>query len=408
MYFMFLVVITTLIVMDYAAKRRRYNLTSNYCGPRIYPIFGTTEIFKSREVEDFLRTIGELSVKYGPMYRIWMGHELVVVVEDPAILKTLLSSPKYITKHSFYIVTANKFKRHLDGKEFDIYADVSLATLDIVCESTMGAKIGAQTSSDCGYVNAVEELTNIINKRGVNVWYWSDLIFGILAPKMKERQDHLIKILHSFTDNVIIKRRNALLRKQKPEDAPPLTEVDLDARKRAVLLDVLLQSAINGKPLTNADIREEVDTFIFGGHDTAATTVSFALYCLSRHPEVQSQAFQEICEVIGTDKNKPVTYKDLQNLKYLECIIKETLRLYPSGPVIGRQALEDSKIGEYSIPADTNIVVPIYFMLRNPSSFPDPDKFNPDRFLPPEVSTFLELGHFRFGKAFVNIFLQKH
>ncbi|XP_037915759.1 cytochrome P450 4d2-like isoform X2 [Hermetia illucens] len=193
---------------------------------------------------------------------------------------------------------------------------------------------------------------------------------------MKERQDHLIKILHSFTDNVIIKRRNALLRKQKPED-----EVDLDARKRAVLLDVLLQSAINGKPLTNADIREEVDTFIFGGHDTAATTVSFALYCLSRHPEVQSQAFQEICEVIGTDKNKPVTYKDLQNLKYLECIIKETLRLYPSGPVIGRQALEDSKIGEYSIPADTNIVVPIYFMLRNPSSFPDPDKFNPDRFL---------------------------
>lgn len=135
MYFMFLVVITTLIVMDYAAKRRRYNLTSNYCGPRIYPIFGTMEIFKSREVQgacgipiternqylhffllfmfppklhfchwfsDFLRTIGELSVKYGPMYHIWMGKELVVVIEDPAILRTLLSSPKYITMYSFY------------------------------------------------------------------------------------------------------------------------------------------------------------------------------------------------------------------------------------------------------------------------------------------------------------------
>ncbi|XP_037916535.1 cytochrome P450 4d2-like isoform X2 [Hermetia illucens] len=424
MYFILLLVIITFLLVDFLAKIRRYSLTSNYPGPKIYPIFGTTEIFKRRKAEEYLEVFRGYSVKYGPIYRMWIGHELIIFIEDPAILETLLSSPKYINKHSIYgmvkfwlrdglllstgpkwhsrrkiaaaafhykilegfvdvfdrnsHILAKKFKKHLDGNEFDIYWDVSLAALDIICESAMGTKIDAQTSTDCEYIPAVEELSNILCQRVTNVCYWNEGIFGILAPKIKARQDHLVKILHNFTEDVILKRRDALLTNQIKGDgiSPPESK-----RKRAALLDVLLQSTIDGKPLTNADIQEEVDTFMFGGHDTSASAVSFALYRLSRHPEVQSRAFQEICEVIGTDKNKPVTYKDLQSLKYLECVIKETLRLYPSISLLGRRALEDSKIDEYWIPANSNIIVPCHIVLRNPSSFPDPDKFNPDRFL---------------------------
>lgn len=88
---------------------------------------------------------------------------------------------------------------------------------------------------------------------------------------------------------------------------------------------------------------------MFEGHDTTTSAMSFTLYCLSRHPEVQNRAFQEICAVIGTDKNKPVTYRDLQDLKYLECVIKESMRLYPSVPIIGRKMIEDTKIGMLKI-----------------------------------------------------------
>ena len=111
------------------------------------------------------------------------------------------------------------------------------------------------------------------------------------------------------------------------------------------LLDVLLQSTINGAPLNNEDIREEVDTFMFEGHDTTTSGIAFALYLIARHPEVQQKLVDEITHVLGTDKNKPVGYRDLLELKYMEIVIKETLRLYPSVPVIGRQIMEDTVMG---------------------------------------------------------------
>lgn len=128
---------------------------------------------------DYLETFRGFSVKYGPIYRMWMAHELVIFVEDPAILETLLSSPKYAHKHSLYgmikfwlrdglllstgqkwqsrrkittaafhfkilegfvdifdhnsHILAKKFEKHLDGNEFDVYWDLSLAALDIIC-----------------------------------------------------------------------------------------------------------------------------------------------------------------------------------------------------------------------------------------------------------------------------------
>lgn len=120
----------------------------------------------------------------------------------------------------------------------------------------------------------------------------------------------------------------------------------LGSKQRMALLDVLLQSTINGAALSNEDIREEVDTFMFEGHDTTTSGISFALYLISRHPAVQTKLVQEITQVLGTDKTKPVSYRELQDLKYLECVIKETLRLYPSVPAIGREIREDIVLGK--------------------------------------------------------------
>ena len=114
-------------------------------------------------------------------------------------------------------------------------------------------------------------------------------------------------------------------------------------------LDVLLQSTINGKPLSHNDIREEVDTFMFEGHDTTTSGISYCLYLLARHAKVQQRAFNEVIEVLGEDKEKSVTMRDLQDLKYLEAVIKESLRMYPPVPMIGRQITEDTEIGWFLI-----------------------------------------------------------
>ena len=110
-------------------------------------------------------------------------------------------------------------------------------------------------------------------------------------------------------------------------------------------LDVLLQATIDGKPLSHNDIREEVDTFMFAGHDTTTSGISHCLYLLARHAEVQQRVFDEVIQVLGSDKEKPVTMRALHDLKYLEAVIKESLRMYPTAPMIGREIPEDTKIG---------------------------------------------------------------
>lgn len=160
-----------------------------------------------------------------------------------------------------------------------------------------------------------------------------------------KRQKIVLKILHDFTDSVIVARREELANKMKDGKSLVEDEDDVGSRRKLALLDVLLQSSINGQPLTNMDIREEVDTFMFEGHDTTTSGIAFCLYNLAKYPKAQQKAFEEIRTVIGVDVSKPVTQKDLNDLHYLDLVIKETLRLFPSVPFFGRKINENVEIG---------------------------------------------------------------
>lgn len=102
---------------------------------------------------------------------------------------------------------------------------------------------------------------------------------------------------------------------------------------------------------------------------------------LSRHKDVQDKLFEEIVNVFGTDKNAKVTHHQLQELKYMEMVIKETLRLYPSLHAIGRYLDQDLKLDDGRIiPADTNIILNLHVTFKDPKYFKDPLRFDPDRF----------------------------
>lgn len=82
------------------------------------------------------------------------------------------------------------------------------------------------------------------------------------------------------------------------------------------------------------------------GHDTTTSGISFAFYNIAKYPEVQQKVFEEIFSVFGNDVKKAATISDLNDLKYLDLVIKETLRLYPSVGMFGRKALEEVEISE--------------------------------------------------------------
>lgn len=155
-------------------------------------------------------------------------------------------------------------------------------------------------------------------------------------------------------------------------------------RKRLqTFLDILLRHSLDtDTSFSDDDIREEVDTFMFEGHDTTAVAISWSLYLIGLHQDHQAKVYEELSSVLGNDPQRQILIDDLKELKYLDCVIKECQRLYPSVPITGRESTEDFKLGDQVIPKGSTIDVFIYALHRDPEVFPDPERFDPSRFLP--------------------------
>lgn len=98
------------------------------------------------------------------------------------------------------------------------------------------------------------------------------------------------------------------------------------------------------------------------------------------YPDIQQKVYEEVQQVFGKNLSKSVTMQDLNNLNYLELVIKETLRLFPSVPFFGRNIFEDMTFGDVTIPANTSATIAPYYLGRDPKIFPEPLKFDPSRF----------------------------
>ncbi|MEU6891062.1 cytochrome P450 [Streptomyces sp. NPDC046557] len=127
------------------------------------------------------------------------------------------------------------------------------------------------------------------------------------------------------------------------------------------------------------ELRDQVLIFLLAGHETTATSLAFALHLLARHPEHQERAYEEISRVLGDREPEAA---DLDRLPYLTQVLKEAMRLYPAAPVMGRKAVAASRIGGLTVPAGANVILAPWVTHRHPDHWPDPERFDPERFTP--------------------------
>ncbi|KAK8738037.1 hypothetical protein OTU49_004365, partial [Cherax quadricarinatus] len=276
-----------------------------------------------------------------------------------------------------------KLQQKADGKPFDIFPFVTLCTLDIICETAMGCNINAQDNSDSDYVKAVYRIGAIIQLRQVRPWLQPKILFR-LSGYAKEH-DACLKILHKFSYDTIRSRRKEYLEMKHKKDAASDKEDVIGKKKRLAFLDLLLEYSEQQTTLSDDDLREEVDTFMFEGHDTTAAAINWSLYLIGCYPEIQARVDEELQSIFG-DSERPVTMDDLREMKYTENCIKEALRLFPSVPFLARDLKEEVVIDNYRIPAGTTVMVMTYCLHRDPAQFPNPEVFDPDRFLLENVS----------------------
>ncbi|XP_068607156.1 cytochrome P450 4V8, partial [Brachionichthys hirsutus] len=271
-------------------------------------------------------------------------------------------------------ILVQKLQKQEGKGPFNCFSHVTLCALDIICETAMGKRIYAQSNSDSEYVQSVYKMSDIISSRQRKPWLWPDFIYQLFGEGREH--DRTLKILHAFTYKVIHERAEHMPDKESDSDS------DQAPRRRRAFLDMLLKTADDdGNRMSYQAIQEEVDTFMFRGHDTTAASMNWALHLLGSNPEAHNKVQRELQEVFGAS-DRHATTDDLRKLKYLECVIKEALRLFPSVPFFARSLGEDCRINGFKVPKGANAVVITYALHRDPRYFPEPEEFRPERFLP--------------------------
>ncbi|GMR62524.1 hypothetical protein PMAYCL1PPCAC_32719, partial [Pristionchus mayeri] len=272
-----------------------------------------------------------------------------------------------------YIETMNKHAKVLVevlaekvGVEFDFFPYSKRCALDIICDTAMGKSLGAQYTSDQPYVRSI----GVLMKLGMEVPFKPHLWFriGRWLSGWQSEYDENVAPAHSLTNQVIADRIDFL------------SSGDGSDEQRNFLNMLIAAQETNG--LTIDDIREEVDTFMIAGHDTTATALGWIVWCLANHAEHQERCFEEITEV--SSASDP-TRSNMSELRYLERCIKESLRLFPSVPYTIRALQNDLVMDEYTLPAGSSLVISPFLIHRNEKIYPNPEAFDPDRFLPENI-----------------------
>lgn len=146
------------------------------------------------------------------------------------------------------------------------------------------------------------------------------------------------------------------------------------------ILSLLVQSGrTDGQPFTDRELRDQLFTLFFAGHETSATGMCWIHYLLSRHADVRQRLRHEVDSVLG---GRMPTAEDLAKLEYTEQVVKESLRMYSPIHSISRVALADNTVGGYHVPAGATVYVSLYATHRLPRYWPDPERFDPERFTP--------------------------
>ncbi|WP_283108074.1 cytochrome P450 [Streptomyces sp. LRE541] len=159
-----------------------------------------------------------------------------------------------------------------------------------------------------------------------------------------------------------------------------LDELRASGHDTGDMLSMLLRARDEetGEPLTGDQICSEILTLAVAGTETTASVLSWILYELARDPAVEARVQAELADVLG---ERPVTFDDVMRLPYLNRVITEALRLHHTGWLVTRRTVTDTRLGEWTVPAGTELAYCQHALHRDPELFADPLDFNPDRWL---------------------------
>ncbi len=257
-----------------------------------------------------------------------------------------------------------------DAQVRDAQDDMMRLTLEIVAKTLFDAEIAGDSADVSAAMETLMQAFVVRTASLVNPPHW-------LPTPMNIRVERAIRRLERILHAVIAERRKS-------------------GEDRGDLLSMLLraQDEESGRRMTDSQLRDEVMTLFMAGHETTANTLAWAWFLLAGHPEAEARLHKELEAVLG---GRPPEFADLPRLPYTESVINETLRVYPTVWMVGRENTEPVELGGFPIPVGTTLFMPQWVIHRDARWFDDPDVFRPERWEGGLLQRLHRYAYFPFG-----------
>ena len=363
-----------------------------------YKLFGTPIIFVNDP--EYIR---EILVNQAPSFvkertvrrmKILLGEGLITSDDPIHIRQRRIAAPAFhrqrIAAYGDQIVACAAAQSHrwqqsfLPGQQIDIAAASMELSLEIVARTLFDTEVTDDIRRINEEVNAIMDIYNFIVAFPKIESFLHLPIPGIVGFRRSKAR------LDAVVDRLIREARESIAR-GKP-DKGDLLSMLLSSRDE--------QATATGEHLGMSDeqVRDEVLTIFLAGYETVANGLTWTWYLLSQSPEVEARLHAEIDAVLGTGENARLpTLADYPNLRYTEQVFAESMRLYPPAWAMGRMSTKPVQLGDYLIPPGAHFFFSQYMMGRTEEYFPDPLRFDPDRFTPENKAKRAKFTYFPFG-----------
>ncbi len=281
-------------------------------------------------------------------------------------------SPKNIAGYASVMVDCSDamIERFRNGETRDIHADMMALTLEIVGKTLLGFDARSQAER----ISHVLETSMVYFDRQLRSWH------GVLPHWVPTRDRRAfaqaVREINTIVQSIVQRCRSA------DQEADHLLARLVRARDE------------HGHSMSDAQLRDEAVTMLLAGHETTAIALSCAIYQLAKHPEATARLREELATHVGS---RPLTMSDLPQLRWLDALVRESLRLYPPAWLIGREVTQPFDLGGYSLQVGDQLLISPYKTQRDPQHFADPERFKPERWLDGLAKRLPRFAYFPFG-----------
>ncbi|XP_050433546.1 cytochrome P450 4C1-like isoform X3 [Adelges cooleyi] len=426
-------VILYLVVVYYKiVSRRKISLAKRIPGPDGFFFVGMLPVLLGGP-EKLLKNILKVGRKYqNTLCKAWILDQLYVFPGNPEEIEAILTNPNMFNKAKLYnvasesimgdglftnrvfdewknnrklVATGFKFsmlksfipifyeeakflsqvlyeKRDINTNECEISCAIGMATMEIIGRTALGVKFNTQKNAKHVFLENLHFIKKAMEYRVTHPWFLNRSLFQLSTYKRKH--DISQNKIYNFIDDLVQRKKTELRNRINSQGEHNEECMGLKCKS---FIEILLE---NEHQMSFQQLRDEIITTIIGGQDTTAMAIACSIFMLAHHQDIQNKVcyntysvLEELLTLFSTgDPDRQPTYEDLQKMDYLERVIKETLRHFPSFPFFGRNVEKETVIGGYLIPAGSTFIICTQLLHLNANFYPEPEKFNPDNFLP--------------------------